>query len=87
MDAIRLELSREPVALVKSEEGTPELLDSIGAMRSSLGFEVLKVHVVDNLALRENSFEIYISWAKVASTVADAPGLTQRGRGRAAQGH
>jgi RNA polymerase sigma factor (sigma-70 family) len=77
MDTIRVELSKELLGLVKPSSDKKNLLDLIGDLREELRTDhqvsVPKVHVVDNLALLKNSFDVYVKGAKVIRAAAEDP--------------
>ena len=51
----------------------PTLLDSIRVLRNEIkqddGLAVPKIHVIDNLALPENSYKVYVQGTKAGSGV------------------
>jgi predicted transcriptional regulator len=71
MDTIRVELSRELLELVKPSEENPKLLGLIRDLREDIrrssGVTIPRVHVIDNLALPENTYEIYLQGAKAGN--------------------
>jgi len=76
MDIIRVELSRELIELIEPSENGVGLLESIKMLRDDIdksdSLSIPKVHVIDNLALPKNSFEVYIRGTKTTvGTIAD----------------
>lgn len=69
MDAIRVELSGELIELINPPGSRTGLLESIKMLRDDIdksdALTVPKVHVVDNLALPESSYEMFIRGNKV----------------------
>ena len=74
MDTIRVELSRELLTLLDPPEGEAQLLESIGKLRGDMarpnGLRIPKIHVVDNLSLPANGYEVLIQGVKAASGTA-----------------